>query len=142
MNRFPSLPPPAQLARRFLTAAAFLPFLAPTAAAQRTSPDSGYQVITKGLLGGPVYPVQFRTAKLRLETRNLIMGPGRAESVPTPVRTIMELRGGALTATLNGKRQEHVPGDFWVVNKGDTLSLENQGDVAIIRAVQISEGGP
>jgi hypothetical protein len=58
------------------------------------------------------------------------------------VRTIMELRGGAVIATVNGKRVEHVPGDFWVLERGDTLALENQGDVAVIRSIQIREGKP
>lgn len=136
----PGLPFPALTPLLSLTACVAL--CTATASAQQAVADSGYQVLTKGLLAGPVFPIQFRTAKLRLETRNLIMGPGKAESVPITTRTIMELRGGAVTATLNGKRVEHVPGDFWVVKQGDTLSLENQGDVAVIRAVQIYGTSP
>ncbi len=112
-------------------------------AAQRPADSThGYEVLTKGLLGGPPLALQFRTARVRLVIRNLIMGPGSADSVPIPMRVVMELRGGALTARINGKTVEHFPGDFWVLEKGSAVSLQNRGDVVVIRAIYVLEGGP
>ena len=99
-----------------------------------------YEVITKGLLANPPFFVQFRSVPLRLEMRDLIMGPGRAEGVPTLVRTLMELRGGGVVTVINGERHERSPGDFWIVDRGSALSLQNAGDVAVIRAIQLFEG--
>jgi hypothetical protein len=107
---------------------------------QATLDSAQYQIITHGLLGSPVFPVRFRSADLRLEIRNLIMGPGAAQAVATPNRTIMELRGGALVTTINGEKRERRPGDFWLVEPGSTLALENQGDVAVIRAIYVFAG--
>jgi len=112
--------------------------------AAQTSADStrGYEVLTKGLLGGPPLSLQFRTARVRLVVRNLVMGPGSADSVPTPTRIVLELRGGALTARIDGKTAEHFPGDFWVLEKGSAVSLQNRGDVVVIRAIYVLEGSP
>jgi hypothetical protein len=99
-----------------------------------------YEVITEGLLGNPAFSVQFRSAALRLGVRDLIMGPGQAQSVPTHVRTLMELRGGGVVTIINDESQQRLPGDFWIVEQGSTLSLQNDGDVAVIRAIQLFEG--
>ena len=110
--------------------------------AQGKTPQEGapYEIIAKGLLGSRLFPVQFRSADLRLEIRNLIMGRGEARAVPTPDRAIMELRGGGVVTTIDGEGRERRPGDFWRVEKGSTLTLENRADVAVIRAIYILEG--
>lgn len=110
--------------------------------AQGKAPQEGapYEIIAKGLLGSRLFPVQFRSADLRLEVRNLIVGRGEARAVPTPDRAIMELRGGGVVTTIDGERRERRPGDFWRVEKGSALTLENRADVAVIRAIYILEG--
>jgi hypothetical protein len=99
-----------------------------------------YQIVAKGLLANPAFSVQFHSAPLRVGIRDLIMGPGQAQSVPTPVRTLMELRGGGVITIINGESQQRQPGDFWIVERGSALSLQNDGDVAVIRAIQLFEG--
>ncbi len=106
-----------------------------------TQESKQYEVVTKGLLGSPLFPIQFRSADLRVEIRNLVMGRGEAQAVPTPTRTIMELRGGAVVTTINGDKRERRAGDFWEVEKGSMLALENRGEVAVIRAIYLFEGG-
>lgn len=103
-------------------------------------PAQPYEVITKGLLGDTPFSVQFRSAPLRLEIRNLIMGPGITDVVPTANRALMELRGGGVVTTINGQRQERRQGDFWTVEKGSRLIIESTGDVAVIRAIYVIEG--
>src|SRR5437660_12826600 len=77
-----------------------------------------YEVIAPGLLGSPVALFQFKSASLRLEIRNLVMGNASAETAPMPTRTIFEVRGGTLVVTLNGEQRTYLPGDFFVVDKG------------------------
>src|SRR3989442_6728995 len=62
----------------------------------QTKVDPQYEVIATGLLGSPVVPFQFKSASLRLEIRNLVMGNPSAETAPMPARTIFEVRGGTL----------------------------------------------
>ncbi len=99
-----------------------------------------YSLVTKGMLAGPVFPYQFQSAKLRLEIRNLIIGHAKANEVPTPTDMLMELRGGAVITTINGQAQERIQGDFWTVEKGSSLAIENQGQAAVIRAVYVYPG--
>ncbi|MGH2397577.1 MAG: hypothetical protein ACRDFW_11450 [bacterium] len=110
--------------------------------AQGKTPEEAtqYEIITKGLLANPILPIQFQSADLRLEIRNLIMGPGQAQAVPMPTRAIMELRGGGVVTTINREKRERRPGDFWVVEKGSALALDNRSDVVVIRAIYIFEG--
>lgn len=107
---------------------------------EKAVPAPYYSLVTEGMLAGPVFPYQFQSAKLRLEVRNLILGRSKASDVPTPTDILMELRGGAVTTTINGQAQEHIQGDFWTVEKGSKLTIENQGQVAIIRAVYVYPG--
>jgi quercetin dioxygenase-like cupin family protein len=66
------------------------------------------------------------------------MGPGAADSVPVPAQMIVEVRGGAVQATVNGKTTGYVAGDFFVLEKGDTVRLENKNDVAVMRAIYVT----
>ncbi len=110
--------------------------------AQGKTPEepTQYEIITKGLLANPIFPIQFQSADLRLEIRNFIMGPGQAQAVPIPTRAIMELRGGGVITTIDREKRERRPGDFWVVEKGSALALDNRSDVVVIRAIYIFEG--
>lgn len=98
---------------------------------------SYYTLLTPGMLAGPVFAYPFATGKFRVEARNLIMGHAKANDVPTPADAVMELRGGAVTTILNGQTQERIEGDFWTVEKGSHLDIENKGQVAVIRAVYV-----
>lgn len=101
---------------------------------------SQYSLLVKGLLASRTFTIQFRTVPLRIEVRNLIVGRAQTEAIPTPTRIVMELRGGTVIATVGGERSEHHSGDFWVVEKGSRLTLENTNDVVVIRALYLVEG--
>ena len=105
----------------------------------RTAPY--YTLLTHGMLAGPGFTYAFATGKFRVEARNLIMGRAKASNVPTPADAVMELRGGAVTTEINGRVQERTEGDFWTVEKGSHLDIENKGAVAVIRAVYVYPGG-
>jgi hypothetical protein len=109
-------------------------------AKEKTETVPYYTLVTEGMIASPVFPYQFQSAKLRLEVRNLILGHSKANDVPTPSDILMELRGGTIITTINGQAQERIQGDFWTVEKGNKLAIENQGQVAVIRAVYVYPG--
>jgi hypothetical protein len=98
-----------------------------------------YEIVAQGLLSNPTLAIEFKAAPVRLEIRDLIVGPGVARAVPVPGRTLMELRGGGVITSINGDKRDRRPGDFWTVERDSSLSLENKGDVAVIRAIRIIE---
>jgi hypothetical protein len=104
-------------------------------AQEKSNQPPYYSLVTQGMLAGPVFPYQFQSAKLRLEIRNLVIGHAKANEVPTPTDILMELRGGIVITTINGQAQERIQGDFWTVEKGSNLAIENPGQAAVIRAV-------
>jgi hypothetical protein len=113
--------------------------LSPSSAESKHEQDmrSGqYQIISEGLLGSVVIPFQFKSAHIRLEVRDLIMGTGSARFMAA-AQTILEVRGGTVVATINGKKTTYIPGDFFVVNQGSVLDMQNPGDVTVIRAIYI-----
>ncbi len=103
---------------------------------------ASYEVLAKGVVGSAPLEVQFKSAALRLEIRNLIMGRGETESIPTPARMLLEVRQGAVTTTINQEKQGRSQGDFWVVEKGNSFAVQNAGEVAVLRAIYIFEGKP
>ncbi len=114
--------------------------MATNAAPQPTQADrdSGYEVLAKGVVASRIF-IQFKSMPLRLEFRNLTMGKGISEAVTLPTQVLMEVRLGQVNATVRGTKHEHHQGDFWVAEKGDSVVLENPGEVAVIRAIYIYE---
>jgi len=101
---------------------------------------STYQLLAKGVVGSTPFRVQFKSAPLRLEIRNLVMGRGETEAIPTPARILLELRQGGVTTTINQGKMSRTQGDFWVVEKGSTFTIQNPGEIAVLRAIYIFEG--
>ncbi len=101
---------------------------------------SDYEILAKGVAGSRPFQVPFKSAPLRLEFRNLVMGHGESERLQLPTRVLMELREGGVTTTINQEKHERRQGDFWVVEKGNSLTIGNPGQVAVIRAIYIFEG--
>jgi hypothetical protein len=114
---------------------------APAAQVIQSQQDTSlYQVLVKGIAASRPFRVQFKSAPLRLEFRNLVMGRGNSDSIPVPTRILMELRLGGVTTVINGERRERRQGEFWVVEKGSSLRFQAPGEVATIRAIYIFEG--
>jgi hypothetical protein len=124
---------------RFALAALMILCLRP-ALAQEKPPvpfETKYEVIVPGLVGNSPYILQFTTGGLQLVVRDLIMGQGEARDIPTKARALMELRGGSVITTINGVRTERTQGEIWNISAGDSLSIENPRDVAVIRQMSI-----
>ncbi len=106
----------------------------------QTRQPSQFELLAKGVVATPPIQIQFKSAPLRLEIRNLVMGRGETESIPTPTRILLELRQGAVTMTTDQQKQERHQGDFWLVDKGTSFTIHNSGEVAVLRAIYIFEG--
>lgn len=104
-------------------------------------PETKYEVIVPGMVANAPFTLQFRSADLRLVVRDLIMGRGEARNVPVPARIVMELRGGGVTTTIDGAKADRTQGDIWTVEKGQSLTIQNPYDVAVIRAMYVFELG-
>src|SRR5207248_8892453 len=100
---------------------------------------STYQLLAKGIVSSVPFQVQFKSAALKLDVRNLVMGHGETESIPTSTRIILELRQGGITTIIDQKKMDRTQGDFWVVDKGSTFTIQNPGQVAVLRAIYIFE---
>ena len=107
------------------------------AAPEPNGSASYYVLLTQGMMAGPAYIYPFSTTHFRVEIRNLIVGHATAHDVPIPTDVVMELRSGAVTTDLGGVKQERTEGDFWTVAKGGHLDVENNGQVAVIRAIYV-----
>ena len=59
------------------------------------------------------------------------MGRGETEPIPTPTRVLVEVRQGAVTTSINQEKQNRSQGDFWVVDKGSSFTVQNSGEVAV-----------
>lgn len=99
-----------------------------------------YEVLVKGVAASRAAEIQFQTTPVRLEIRNLAMGHGQTDAIPVPTQILMELRQGSVISSINQEKRERKQGDFWVVEKGSALTLQNPGEVAVIRAIYIFEG--
>ena len=65
------------------------------------------------------------------------IGRGVAKDIANSQFALMELDAGNVFTIIAGDRKERVPGDFWTVEKGMTISFENPypAAAAIIRVI-------
>ena len=84
-----------------------------------------HTLLTQGIAASAPVTVQLRTVPLRLVVRNFVVGQGTARDVAIASFTVMELQTGHIFTTIAGARHERVPGDFWTVEKGASITFEN-----------------
>ena len=100
------------------------------------APAARFKQLAPGILGST--EAIFATDSLpryRIEVRDLVMGPNQAaQRVPLEGFAIMELRAGAVEATVDGKRSRREAGSYWCVSRGAKLAIRNVSEVAAIRA--------
>jgi hypothetical protein len=107
-----------------LSALTAFPLLAQQAG-QTPGREFTHTVLAPGIAASAPFTVPLRTLPARIVARNFAVGEGKAKEVPNPSFAVMELLSGHLFTTVGGNRQERVPGDFWTVEKGATISFEN-----------------
>jgi len=94
-----------------------------------------HQLLAPGIAASSPFAIRLRTVPAGVVLRNFAIGRGEAKDVPNPDFSVMELNVGHVFTTVGSERIERVPGDFWTVAKGATISFENPDEhaPAIIR---------
>jgi len=97
----------------------------PLFAQQTGEREFTHTLLAPGIAASAPVSIPLRTVPARMVLRNFVVGQGTAKDVPNPSFAVMELQSGHVLTTVGGDRQERVPGDFWTVPKGATISFEN-----------------
>ena len=84
-----------------------------------------HALLAQGIAASPPMTIALRTVPGQVVLRNFVVGRGTAKDVATPEFSVMELHAGHVFTTIAGDRQERVPGDFWTVDKGATITFDN-----------------
>jgi hypothetical protein len=108
----------------------------PTPQAER----GDFEVLTKGIVASRPFEARFTAIPVRLSFRNLVMGRGEAQEMKFDTKVLMELRQGGVVTIVNQQKTERRPGDFWVVERGVPVSIQNPNEVSVIRAIYVFAG--
>ena len=73
----------------------------------------------------------------RLEIRTVVVPAGKPVVLPAPYEGVLELRAGSLSTGVEGNRQVRQRGDMWQVAKGERMTLEASGELAVVRAIYL-----
>ncbi len=66
-----------------------------------------------------------------------VQGHQHVAELPARGFLLLQLRGGKITAVINGKEEKHVAGDFWVVPANAKMSFDATGETATIEVVSL-----
>ena len=119
-----------------------VPIAAELGAQQPPAARPTHSVLAPGVAASQPMVIPLRTVAGRVLLRNFVVGRGTAKDVPNADFSVMELSAGHVFTTIAGDRQERVPGDFWTVDKGSTITFDNPEpqSAAVIRVTAFEEG--
>jgi hypothetical protein len=73
----------------------------------------------------------------QLEIRIIGVGQDTELVLPTDNEVALEVRTGNVIVTTNGERQEHTPGDIWVVPMNARVTIAASGEASVLRAMYL-----
>jgi hypothetical protein len=76
----------------------------------------------------------------RLLIRTIVVPAGRPVTLTMEHEGLLELRAGSLVSVAENNRQEHRRGEIWQVAKGERVTLQVFGELAVVRAVYLVPG--
>jgi hypothetical protein len=76
----------------------------------------------------------------RLEIATIIIQAGKPVILPMQYEGILELRAGSLATVVENNRQIHRRGDMWQIAKGDRVTLQASGELAVVRTIYLIPG--
>jgi hypothetical protein len=76
----------------------------------------------------------------RLEIQTIIVQAGKPVTLPMRYEGLMELRAGSLSTGEELHRQVRQRGEMWQVAKGERVTLEAFGELAVVRAIYLAPG--
>jgi hypothetical protein len=125
-----------------LTALLFVSLALPLLA-QQPERQFTHSLLAPGIAASPPVTIALHTVPARMIVRNFVVGHGTAKDITNSSFAVMELHSGHVFTTIAANRQEHVPGDFWTVDKGATITFENpEAHSAAVIRVTYFEGNP
>jgi hypothetical protein len=81
-----------------------------------------------------------KVRQLRVVVRNWIIDNRRqVAKFPEKGFMVVQLRGGELATTIDGKRQQRKEDEFWTVRAGSAMGVETGNDSAIVQILAITE---
>ncbi len=128
---------------RILTALLFLITCAAQETARatrklRTAPE--YKVIegSEGSLRqATLYAEEVPALSAAIEIRSIVV-LSKKSLLPTERETLYEVLTGQLISETGGERKTHNVGDLWMVNRGERVTLQAKGEVAVLRAIALA----
>ncbi len=76
----------------------------------------------------------------RLEIATMIVQAGKPITLPMQHEGLLELRAGSVASGAGEARQVHHRGDMWQVGKGERVTLQAFGELAVVRAIYLVPG--
>jgi len=76
----------------------------------------------------------------RLELRTIVVEAGKQLTLPMQYEGVLELRAGSLAIGTESTRAIHRRGEMWQVYKGERVTLQASGELAVIRAIYLVPG--
>lgn len=76
----------------------------------------------------------------RLEIATIIVQAGKPITLPMQYEGLLELRAGSVANGEGEARQVHHRGDMWQVGKGERITLQASGELAVVRAIYLIPG--
>lgn len=115
----------------------------PVRAAAPTRPTSQFKPVPG--VGAEAQEAHLTTQVLpqlhsRLEIVTITVQAGKSVTLPMQYESVLELRAGSLATVTDGNRQVHRRGDMWQVAKGERVTLEASGELAVLRAIFLVPG--
>ena len=68
------------------------------------------------------------------------MQAGKPVTLPGQYEGVLELRAGSLSTGVENSRQVRHRGDMWQVAKGERVTLQASGELAVVRAIYLVPG--
>lgn len=76
--------------------------------------------------------------QVRASLSQMVVAGRQQITLPAHGFVLMQLRGGKLTVSIDGKEEHHVNGDFWVVPANAKVSIVATGETAILEMISLS----
>ncbi len=76
----------------------------------------------------------------RLEIATIIVQAGKPITLPMQYEGLLELRAGSVASGAGEARRVHHRGDMWQVGKGERVTLQAFGELAVVRAIYLVPG--
>lgn len=76
----------------------------------------------------------------RLEIRTMVVLAGKPVTLPMEYEGFLEVRAGSLASFAEANRTPRYRGELWQVAKGERVTLQASGELAVVRAVYLVPG--